>query len=256
MDDSELLRRIHECLLAEIEFWGKGSATGSVFRAPGVVAAVTPATPDRSIFNSVAPDDLGSLEACYDLLVRSYREAGVRAFTVWVPPANSALERFLEARGHVLDGRPAAMAAPMSEIEIPEPGDLEWEETRDISIVARLNDAAYGFPPPAFEAAVTRWPHSPGWYGYLGRREGRAVSCVLAYESADGDCSISGVASLPDARGRGIAGRLMGRALARARERGATSTSLQASPKGKSVYAKLGYRDLGGMSLWEHRTPA
>jgi hypothetical protein len=51
----------------------------------------------------------------------------------------------------------------------------------------------------------------------------------------------------------GIATRLLAVALEQARGRGMTTTSLQASGKGKPVYARLGYRDLGPMTMWERR---
>ncbi|GMV18505.1 MAG: GNAT family N-acetyltransferase [Polyangiaceae bacterium] len=253
MDDAELLRRVHTCLIAEAELWGSGSGSAYLERLPGVIAAVSPAAPDRSLFNCVVPDSLASLEAAYPKLAASFADAGVRAFTVWVGPGDRAMADFLAARGHKLDSRPAAMAAAMSELAIPEAGDLDWEATRDLGLLARINDQAYGFPPPAFEAALTSWPADDGWRGYVARADGRPAACAIVYESPDGDCGVTGVASLPDARGKNLAGRLLGRALAEARTRGATSTSLQASPLGRPVYAKMGYRDLGEMGMWEHR---
>lgn len=256
MENRELLRRVHACLVAEAEYWGDGSTGGRVLRLPGVVASVSPATPDRSLFNAVVPDTLRALETAYSELAATYAEAGVRAFTVWVGPGDAALAAFLAAQGHVLDSRPLAMAAPMEEISIPPAGDLAWSESRDIQLIGRINDEAYGFPPPAFAAALTRWPSDAGWRGYVAELEGRPVACAMVYESADGDCGVTGVASLPDARGRNIAGRLLGCALDSAKKRGATSTSLQASPLGRPVYAKMGYRDLGEMGMWEHRVSA
>lgn len=93
------------------------------------------------------------------------------------------------------------------------------------------------------------------WHGHLARLDGRAAAAALVYERADGDCGVSGVASLPAARGKTLAGRLLGRALHSGAERGASTTSLQASPLGRPVYAKMGYRDLGEMGMWEHRVP-
>ena len=49
------------------------------------MAAVCPATPDRSIFNSVLAIGAGALAAAYDELEGIYEDAGVRAWTVWVP---------------------------------------------------------------------------------------------------------------------------------------------------------------------------
>ena len=52
-------------------------------------------------------------------------------------------------------------------------------------------------------------------------------------------------ATLPEARGRGLATALMRQALLDAGERGCVTTSLQATAMGRPVYARMGYRDLG-----------
>jgi GNAT superfamily N-acetyltransferase len=67
------------------------------------------------------------------------------------------------------------------------------------------------------------------------------------------NCDITLVATLPEARGRGMAGALIRRALADARERGCRTTTLVATRLGYPVYARLGYRDLGRLQMWERR---
>lgn len=255
MTDEQLLARSRALLIHEACFWGQGSSGASVLRLPGVVASVAPTAPDRSMFNWVVPDDASALTAAYEHVTRAYGDAGVRAFTVWVPASDLESVALLSDRGHVLDSKSSAMAAPMDAITLEEPGDLEWSETRDLALVAGLNDRAYGFPPPAFSEALTRWPAEPGWRGFLARLNGHAVACAMTFEAPSGDCGVTGVASLPEARGRRLATRLLCRALAAAKARGATSTSLQASPMGRSMYAKLGYRDLGELEMWERRVP-
>ncbi len=48
---------------------------------------------------------------------------------------------------------------------------------------------------------------------------------------------------------------LLRRALADAQTRGCSTSSLQSSPIGFSVYERLGYRDRGAIEVWECRTP-
>jgi hypothetical protein len=48
----------------------------------------------------------------------------------------------------------------------------------------------------------------------------------------------------------------MRRALVDARERGCTTTTLQATQMGQPVYSRLGYRDYGRVQMWERRKPA
>lgn len=255
MDLGELLRRERAFLVEETRFWGQASDRAEIATLPGVVASVVPLTPDRSLFNCVVPHDAVALHHAYASLRELYAAAGVRAFTVWVGPDDPASARLLEERGHTLDSRPTAMAAPIAELTLPDPGDLEWEETRDIALVASLNDRAFGFPPPAFTEALARWPSDEGWRAFVARLDGKEMASVMTYDGPGGDCGVTGVASLPEARGKGLALRLLGRALASAKARGATTTTLQASPLGRPLYAQLGYRDLGERGMWEHRAP-
>ena len=251
LDDAALLARNRRGLVAELALFASGRSA-RLARWPGVVASIAPATPDRSLFNGVAADDAAALAACYDALRDAYAEAGVRAFTVWVDPGDQALADACAARGHVLDSTPTAMGAPLDAIAAPPVGDLDWSETRDVALVARINDAAYSFPPPAWSAGIGGLPD--GWRAYVARLDGEVVGALMCFESPDGDVAISGVATLPAAQGHGIATRLLAVALAEARTRGAVTTTLQASSAGRPVYARLGYRDLGAMQMWERRS--
>lgn len=253
--DAELYQRVRRLLVAEAELFGASAPRARLFRRDGLVASINPHAPDRSMFNWVVAEGRAPLLAAYSELALAYEHAGVRAFTVWVDPGDDETERELGLRGHVLDGRPVAMAANLDALTLPDPTDLVFEETHDAATISAINDSAYGFPPPAFRAALERIP-DPRWRGYLGLRDGRAVACVMTYESSDGDCGVSAVATLPEARGGGIASRLLTVALRAAQARGARTTSLQATSKGAPVYTALGYRDLGRMSMWEHRVPA
>jgi GNAT superfamily N-acetyltransferase len=79
---------------------------------------------------------------------------------------------------------------------------------------------------------------------------GEAVGCAVAHD-ANGDCHITLVATLPAHRRQGIASGLVRRLVRRGRERGCTTTSLVATRIGVPVYARLGYRDLGAVQMWE-----
>ena len=73
-------------------------------------------------------------------------------------------------------------------------------------------------------------------------------------QPVEGDASVQFVATLPQARGRGLAKRLMHRALWDARERGCDLSTLQATKAGEPVYARLGYRGHGAIQMWERRS--
>lgn len=205
------------------------------------------------MFNWVVPSDPGALATHYDDIARSYHDAGVRAFTVWIDEDDTTNRNLISARGHKLDGAPRAMYAEIDSMQLAELGDLDCRETDDVELVSQINDLAYGFPPPAFVAAIARMAHGDGWRAFEARVGGKPVCGMLAHESLDGNFGVCAVATLPEARRRQVASRLMSFALAGARARGLRTTTLQASSKGKSVYARLGYDDLGAVEMWELR---
>lgn len=255
LTDAELYSRARDLVKYELALFGENSPSSELVILPGVVACVNRDTPDRSLFNGAVADSPAELLEAYATLAARYAAAGVRAFTVWGDPGDEALERELATRGHVLDGRPEAMAAAITELALPPANDLDWYETRDPRSVTALNDLAYGYAAGAFASAVTRLD-DPRWRAYVARVDGQDRCCTLTYESELGDCGISCVATHPDARGRGLASRLLSVAIAAAAERGARTSSLQATKKGRGVYERLGFRALGAMRMWERRAPA
>jgi len=253
MDDCQLYERVHRLLIEEARLFAACSRRGRLFRWPGLVASVLGDTPDRSLFNWVVYQHLDALLERYDQLAGLYDEAGVRTWTVWTPPGDEAAAAALSGRGHRLDSQPLAMAADLARLRLPAAGDLDWYETRDPGLVARINDAAYGFPPPAFAAVMEDWQEGP-WHAYVARLGDRPVGTLMACYAADGDCGISAVATLPASRGRGVATRLLAAVLREAQGRGLGTTSLQANRRGAPIYAALGYRNLGEMAMWgRHR---
>ncbi|MFZ5892828.1 MAG: GNAT family N-acetyltransferase [Myxococcota bacterium] len=253
--DAVLYLHNRRLIAAEAELFGSSAEQARVFRAPGIVGAVNPHAPDRSIFNWCIAESTSLLLAGYSALADAYVQAGVRAWTVWLDPGDEYGARELGARGHLLDAQPLAMGAEIGALGLPEAGDLDARETRDATIIATLNEAAYTFPPPAFRAAFERIC-DPRWHAHVAFDGDRPVACVMIYDSEDGDAGVSCVATLPEVRGRAFASRLLGSALRAAVKRGCGTTSLQATSKGAPVYARLGYRNLGAMSMWEHRVRA
>jgi GNAT superfamily N-acetyltransferase len=227
------------------------SSDGHVLELEGVKAAVLPACPDRSVVNCVVYSRAGALGAALDQVDEEYARAGVRAWTVWVPDYDAEVAELLERAGHTLDARPAAMVAELDRLELPPPAELDLIEP-DMGDAARVNDAAYGFAGD-FERAMHSVPPEPA-HLYLARADGVPACTALTYEE-DGECGVYLVATLPEARGRGLATALMTRALLEARGRGCTTSSLQATMRGRPMYQRLGYADIGAVHMWERRRP-
>ncbi len=233
-------------------FWSllAESTGGSVWRRDGITAAVVPDSPKRSFFNSVIYTDPEPVAETIGELADLYSEAGVEAWTVWVPEADTEVAEALGAAGHRLDATPRAMAMPIGGLAAPKSDpELEIREEPDYELVSSINEVAYGFAPGEFP--VMRGDLS-GLRTYLGWIDGETVACAGAFANG-GDCEIVFVAVLPEGRGRGISGRLMARALADAAEQGLETTTLQATKLGYPIYVKLGYADYGELQMWERR---
>jgi GNAT superfamily N-acetyltransferase len=226
---------------------------GSTWREDDVLAAIVPSAPERSVFNSVFYEDGERLLAALDRIAAAYDEAGVRAWTVWVPEADRATAAGLEEAGHVLDAEPRAMARELAELRPFEPDDsVEIRAELDMAEVARLNEIAYGWAPGEFGAVAST--EIPGTYAYFGSLEGETVGTVVTWDHGT-DSEVAWVATLPEARGRGVSKQLMARALADAEERGQLTTTLVATKLGRPVYERAGYRDFGAIQMWERRKP-
>jgi len=251
IDDSELRRRAIEGVRDEVEAFGSGGAPGSrLVRREGLLASVVPAAPQRSLFNSVHYDDPVVLAAEVDALRETYDAAGVDAWTVWVPDEDRETASLLAARGHALDAAPRAMAMELDDHDHDPPapagvapGPIGAAEC------AELNDRAYGYGPDGFRAGLAG-ETAIHWHGAFEGAE--PVGCLGTIE-VGGDCCVTGVATPPEQRGRGIATWLLCGALAEARERGLTSASLQATRAGAPLYERIGFRDFGFIEMWELR---
>jgi GNAT superfamily N-acetyltransferase len=250
LDEKELRRRAVEGVRDEVEAFGSAAPDSLLIRREGLFASVVPASPQRSIFNSVTYTDPAALAAELDALEALYESHGVRAWTVWVPDTDRESARLLGARGHSLDAAPRAMAMELADLaaEPPAPAGIDPGPI-SAAACAELNDRAYGYGADGFRAGLAG-ETAIRWHGAFGG--GEPVGCVGTIEVGD-DCCVTGVATPPEHRGRGIASWLMVRALAEASDAGVASGSLQASKAGAPIYERLGFRDLGFVEMWEMR---
>lgn len=250
MDDAALRARRVASQTAWLSVLGRASDGAEVIELEGVRGSIVPARADRSIVNGVAYTDTGALLASLDALDRRFAEAGIEAWTVWVPDADRDAAGALEAAGHRLDGVPRDMGAVLDDMDLEPRAELERDADPTWLDIAEVNEAAYygssggEYFGPALERLEAR-PH-------LARLDG-GPACSVVILDADGDAYVQLVATRPEAQRRGLAGELLRLALNEARERGCTTTTLEATAAGAPVYARLGYRELGVVQMWERR---
>lgn len=151
----------------------------------------------------------------------------------------------LETAGLTLMGYPPFMVRPAVGGSVPRPPGVTVEEVTDPvtlgewdRVLADGYPAPYSPAPPALLGGPTRF--------WLARIDGRPVATALSH-TAHGVVSVEAVATLPDARGRGI-----GAAVTHAATVAdpASPAVLIASDAGVGVYRRLGYLPVTRWTLW------
>ena len=222
---------------------GRGSEGAHTLERDGLVAALVPAATERSVVNAVVYEHPGAVADAYDDLASAYEGIGAK-WTVWVAqrrhrdggPARVEGPRARRgARGHGRRPRGhAARAAGARERWRTGPAE------GDLADVGAINDRAYGYGGDWFSRALTELPTGIVRI-YVERRGGEAVGCSAIVDEGD-NCEVQMVAVLPEARGSGIAGKLIAHGLADAVERGVRTSTLVATALGRPVYERLGFR--------------
>ena len=245
----EYERMLHS-MRAFFRLVGRSSEGAHTIEPDGVIGCVCPKVPERSLPNSVVYESQDALIAALPELSRHYDEAGVDAWTVWTPEGDNDAIAALDEAGHKLDANPAAMTLDLADLE--EPPEIDCHTGDDLlPVVADINHRAYRVDGEPFARMMSG--HPPGvTSNYVAHVDGRPAAC-LQILPVDGDACVLLVATLPEARGRGLAGRLMHRALWDAREDGCDLSTLQATKLGEPVYARLGYKSHGALQMWERR---
>jgi GNAT superfamily N-acetyltransferase len=254
LENGAVIDRVVDGLFAFYAVCGGASEGARTIEGDGLRAAIVPAAPERAVANGVAYRSGAALEAAYDELAEAYGEIGAN-WTVWVWPDDDESAGFLAERGHVLDAQPVAMARDLDGVERP-PADAlpEWTAEGDVAIVGPLNDRAYPFGTDSFTRALRDLP-GDGVHVYVASDGGDPVGCLLMTDHED-NSDVECVAVVPEARGRGISGHLLGHALADAAERRIRTSTLVSTALGYPVYERAGYRSFGQLQMWQRNRGA
>jgi GNAT superfamily N-acetyltransferase len=230
--------------------WLRLVSGGDTVERDGVFAALVRAAPERAVVNSVIYESADGLAAAYDEVAAAYAEIGA-TWTVWVPSHDREAGALLERAGHFLDAEPVVMAADLRNgVERPPDDALDdWTSDGDPALVGPLNDRAYDFGTDSFTRAFAGM-RADDMRVYVARLDGEPAGCLTVTE-LDRNADVEMVAVVPEARGHGIAGKLLAHALADAAERGLETSTLVATRLGRPVYERLGYRDFATLQMWE-----
>src|SRR3954451_13197776 len=85
MEDRELFERGLRSQRRAYMLASAGTPENRLLAFDGVIATISPGAPARSVMNSVLYETPEALERVLDELAREYEDAGILAWTVWVP---------------------------------------------------------------------------------------------------------------------------------------------------------------------------
>lgn len=232
----ELYARMEANLLASWEQYATGSPGARVERFAGATAAVFPAGPERDVYNNALLVRGRDATEAIDAIEDAYARDAITGYAVWAHESEPASIAELQRRGYHVDMWTRAMAMPLESLSAAEPEiELAAGDWRDyLEILTALGAPSgilAGVDGSAFEVLVAKL-------------RGVAVAAALAYDHG-GDCGIYNVGTMPHARRRGLGTALTALQLQKARQRGCTTASLQATEMAQRLYASVGFRDLG-----------
>lgn len=216
----------------------------------------------NSIFRArLAPE---TIDATIGTIIGEARSRNVPVLW-WTGPATQPadLGRHLERHGFVSEGQMTGMAVDLANLNenLPAPPGLTAQLVRGDEALKLWSQAgALGFGTAGFVAEAfyefMRHQDSDTVLPYLGWLNGKPVATSLL-TLATGVAGIYNVATIPEARRKGIASIMTLLPLREARTRGHQVGVLQASAMGASVYRRLGFQEYCqiGQYVWSP-TPA
>lgn len=180
--------------------------------------------------------------------------------TWWAGPTATpaSLRAHLEAAGYALEDDEAGMAADLGALveDLPVPGGLRIRDLERpdgdldpdlLEAYLEVNRRTLGWP--AGKVARRRSLHRDDarrprpWRQFVADLDGRSVATSRVLIS-QGVAMVHGVATVPEARRRGIGSAVTVAALQFARERGCRIGALQASSMGQGPYRRIGFRTI------------
>jgi ribosomal protein S18 acetylase RimI-like enzyme len=228
---------------------GGHAGHGSVIEREGLIASVVPNAPDSPTLNAAVATNPDEAPDHIDELRKRYHQAKVRRWGVWLDSRASLAAQALTRAGMIVTSASPGMGAGIAELTTTHNPDKPHDA--DLETVGRVNDLAYGNYDARLERTLAPLPNGI-LHGYQIDYDGAPAAVALALHH-DQDCGISFVATVPKARRRGLATKVMRDALTQAQQQGCTTTTLQATDVGERLYRNLGYRHLCLMQLWELR---
>jgi GNAT superfamily N-acetyltransferase len=249
MDEASLARRLWDGFARLQTLLGGHAGPGAVLERDGLVASLVPSAPESPTLNAAVAIEPDAGPVHLEELADRYATANVRRWGIWVDGGAKSAAKAFSSAGMVVTTASPGMGARIDE--------LAWDDTNqapqytDLATVGRINDLAYGNYDGRLERTLQPLPNGI-LHAYRADLDGKPAAVAIALHHGE-DCGVSFVATIPQARRRGLATKVMRQALTEAQQQGCTTSTLQATDLGERLYERLGYRRLCVMQLWERR---
>jgi GNAT superfamily N-acetyltransferase len=232
------------------------ASAGSDREDDGVVVRIASGLP-IAFFNGafcrrpVAPSDA-------DAVVRNAIDFfGVRAVP-WLLWTRSGVDVALSdacARAGLREvGGPPAMvlpAIPRDAPALPDGVEVTRASVADLERVRQILAEGFGMPIEVAQTLISeQLLDADDTAVVIGLLDGRPMTTALVHASGR-TAGIYNVATLPDARGRGVGAAATWAAVMAGRDFGAEHATLQSSASGYPVYSRMGFVDVGRYEQWE-----
>lgn len=256
----KFIKAIEENMFAWIPVFGRLGRT-YLNDPPGVRRSLTDVR--ASVFNSVMDARLED-EQVDGVVQAVLSDARARKVPVlwWISPSTRPVDlgKRLETYGFTHDGTEPGMAVELANLNqsLPAPEGLSIQLVRDDADRRQWSQILAG----GFEISESAGPAEDGWYHvlrgadphsvrvYLGWLDGKPVAISLLL-LAEGAAGIYCVATIPEARRKGIGGQMTLQPLLYARSLGYTIGVLEASEMGAPVYRSLGFQEYCPVGAYE-----
>lgn len=160
----------------------------------------------------------------------------------WVTPSHTSpeLESVLAARGLEREDVPGMYADLAAAPPVPEVAGLRIEQTADAPTFIDVMVAGFGLPEVVRAPMIAVMAGFPGAINLVASLDGRPVACGTAYVTG-ATAGLYNVATVEEARGRGIGYAVTQELSHRARAAGARNVVLHSTEAGRPVYERAGF---------------
>jgi GNAT superfamily N-acetyltransferase len=244
-----LIARCHANTIEDYRTFAQNSAGGAIEEGPGYAFVCTAAADSMGnpAFVTEPPADPRSLLSRAATFFERSRAPWI---VITFPEATDAMRSSAAERGLFDEGEFPGMVLDPIPVQVPRPPpDFSVERATSLDQleeIERTGAKAYGMP---YSSPDPQWLKTPGLSLYLGRYRSEPVS-LGALISAGGVAGVAYIGTVEGFRRRGFAEAVVWQIVSDGRRQGCDVAYLWATPIGRTVYERMGFRRLLDYHIW------